>query len=108
MKLRDQPRFLNRSAADFDAGDEAESRRIATTIRTLCHDTPSSHSLLGQMHLLTPLRFPDTAPGYDPTNLVSTQGLPVIEATLVPGEARARYVPASGNSSVRSRRTFAG
>lgn len=108
VKLRDQLRFLNRSAADFDAGDEAESQRIATAIRTLCHDTASSHSLLGQMHLLTPLRFLDTAPGYDQANLVSTPGLAVIEATLGPGEATARYVPALGNSSVRSTRPFAG
>ena len=69
--LVEQLRFLRRSAAHFDAGDESEAKRLATHIRILAHDTRASRSLLGQLGLKHQLGFVDTTirhevlpPGY--------------------------------------------
>ncbi|MFC5930333.1 hypothetical protein D6T64_15890 [Cryobacterium melibiosiphilum] len=43
--------WLRSSAARFDAGTTLESKRIATSIRSLVHTTDSSTSLLTQMKL---------------------------------------------------------
>lgn len=51
---------MRRSAAAFDAGDEAEAKRLATHIRLLVHDTAGSHSLLGLLDLGDSFRFEDT------------------------------------------------
>jgi hypothetical protein len=45
-RLADQLRFIERSCQGFDAGDEAEAQRIATSVRVICHQTVSSTSLL--------------------------------------------------------------
>ena len=47
--LEEQLQFLEGSADAFDKGFEAEAKRLAATIRVLVHQTPSSHSLLGQL-----------------------------------------------------------
>jgi hypothetical protein len=39
-------RFIERSNHWFDAGDDAEAQRIATSVRVICHQTGSSTSLL--------------------------------------------------------------
>lgn len=44
--LATQLRFIERSNQWFDAGDEAEAQRIATSVRVICHQTGSSTSLL--------------------------------------------------------------
>lgn len=44
--LQDQLSFLKSSADQFDAGNTAEAKRLAVTIRVLVHDTPRSTSLL--------------------------------------------------------------
>jgi hypothetical protein len=44
-------RFLTRSAAIFDAGDEDEALRLATSMRVLFHNTRASTSLLTLMDL---------------------------------------------------------
>ena len=41
-----QLRFIERSCQVFDAGDEAEVQRIATSVRVICHQTGQSMSLL--------------------------------------------------------------
>jgi hypothetical protein len=58
--LTEQVSFLRRSARDFDAGDEAEAKRLALTIRTLVHDGGASKSLLGQLDLKESIRYDDT------------------------------------------------
>jgi hypothetical protein len=45
-RLADQLRFIERSCQAFDAGDEAEAQRIATSVRVICHQTGRSTSLL--------------------------------------------------------------
>lgn len=50
-QLNDQLQFLEASAARFDEGHDNEAKRLAATIRLLVHDTPKSHSLLGQLEL---------------------------------------------------------
>lgn len=47
--LEEQIQFLEASAEAFDQGLEGEAKRLALIIRLLLHDTPKSHSLLGQL-----------------------------------------------------------
>ena len=44
--LAAQMRFIEKSCRDFDAGDEAESQRIAVALRVICHQKGGSTSLL--------------------------------------------------------------
>jgi len=67
--LREQLSFLERSAESFDNGFEEEAKRLAVVVRTLVHDTPSSHSLLEQLGLKTK-DFYDTAMDDFPENLL--------------------------------------
>src|SRR5256885_1737979 len=60
-KLREQLRFLSRSASLYDQGAEDEALRMATALRVVLHDTQSSTSLfkhlgLTNMHLLSSSR----------------------------------------------------
>src|SRR5688572_13867022 len=50
IKLRDQLRFLQRSAKVFDDGDQAESQRLACSLRILFHKTGHSTSILGHLN----------------------------------------------------------
>jgi hypothetical protein len=85
--LAEQIGFLERSAAAFDAGYDGEAKRLATTLRTLLHDTEQSHSLVGQLGQKN-RDFVDTAVKYDPANLSSHGGLVFIAV----GAPRTRYV----------------
>jgi hypothetical protein len=58
--LAEQVSFLRVSAQAFDAGLEAEAKRLATSIRVLVHDTGISKSLIGQLGLKESMRFEDT------------------------------------------------
>ncbi|NNC12892.1 hypothetical protein HII28_13525 [Planctomonas sp. JC2975] len=65
--LRDQLSFIDASAHAYDMGPYAESLRLATTIRVLVHDTPSSRSLLAHLGVKDSIQFvtgdqPDSAP----------------------------------------------
>lgn len=74
--------FLRVSAQSFDAGFEAEAKRLAVTLRVLLHDTQTSHSLLTQLGVKSQLRFVDTADHIDPHNLiVSAPGLVIMRMT---------------------------
>jgi hypothetical protein len=46
FQLKEQLEFIASSAEAYDAGKFAESKRIATSVRVLVHDTGSSTSLL--------------------------------------------------------------
>jgi hypothetical protein len=50
-KLREQLRFLERSAEFFDQGAEDEALRLATGLRVILHDTQSSTSLVKHLGL---------------------------------------------------------
>jgi hypothetical protein len=81
---------MRASAAAFDAGDEAEARRIATAIRMLVHDTKNSHSILGQLGAKEAIIYVDTAAEMNPRNILSEFSLAMVEIGLPGG---ARYVP---------------
>lgn len=66
--LVEQIQFLESSAASFDSGFESESKRLATTLRVLLHETNRSHSLLDQLGKKATLKFFDTAYPVDPDN----------------------------------------
>lgn len=93
--LRRQIRFLMRSAAAFDDGDEAEAQRLAIALRMLLHDTRAGPSLFGQLRLLGLLEFIDTARAVEPENMMATSGLVQVQfSTSPPG---GRYVAALGD-----------
>ncbi len=73
--LHDSIRFLMTSCAAFDSGFLGESKRLATTVRVLLHDTPNSKSLLGLLNLKSNLKYITTATRYDPQNLLTYHGL---------------------------------
>jgi len=59
--LHEQMQFLRNSSDQFDRGQIAEAKRLATAVRVLVHDTPRARSLLGQLGLKHTLRFSDTS-----------------------------------------------
>lgn len=82
--LQEQVGFLRKSGAAFNDGDVAEAKRLAATIRTLVHDTATSHSLLSQLHAKEKLRFEDSShpPLTTPGAIRIDAGLAVIHASL--------------------------
>jgi hypothetical protein len=85
--LEEQVGFLKASADAFDGGNVAEAKRLAATLRILLHDTPKSHSLLGQLGRKGD--FWDTAVPDMPGNLVPLGGLVCVH--LAPGAPK--YAP---------------
>lgn len=81
--LAEQLGFLEASARSFDGGFIGEAKRMATTIRVLMHETPQSHSVLGQLGLLQK-DFVDTSPDYDPKSLTAFHGLVFVRAKVSP------------------------
>jgi hypothetical protein len=59
-KLATQLRFLDASILAYDAGDEAESLRMAVSVRVLAHHVRKSPALLAQVGPLHTLSFPNT------------------------------------------------
>ena len=93
--LAEQIGFLQSSAKLYDLGNETEAKRMAVTLRVLLHDTKTSSSLLGQMHLKKKMQFVSTARKYDPTNLLSQQCLLMLHVN----SNVARYVPVFENDN---------
>lgn len=60
-QLREQQGFLSASAAAFDAGSEAEAKRLAVTVRVLVRETRSSRALLAQLGVMNRIQWPDGA-----------------------------------------------
>jgi len=75
--LDEQIGFLQVSADNFDLGNLAEGKRIATVVRVLCHTTTASSALLDQLALLD-RPFYSTASSYSPTNMVSHHPLVIV------------------------------
>jgi hypothetical protein len=107
-EARDRPRlldllyetrqFLNLSARAYDDGYEAESKRIAVSLRVLLHDTPQSHSLMHQLGLKASLSWVDTAERINPNNLiVAHPGLVIMRATMTESGVEGTYVPPLGD-----------
>ncbi len=72
--LKEQIAFLKASCQSFDSGFGGESKRIATTVRVLVHDTAQSQSLLKQLNLKN-IDFYNTSAKLDPKNLMTHMGL---------------------------------
>jgi hypothetical protein len=80
--LEENVSFLKASAKSFDAGCEAEAKRLAVTLRVLLHDTASSSSLFEQLGVKSQMRFTDTAARIIPTNLLpEAPGLVLMQMT---------------------------
>lgn len=77
--LRDHLEFLRASAEGYDAGFDAEAKRLAVSVRVLAHDTDKSHSLLGQLGRLNQ-PFLSTSIVHDPRNVSTHAGLVMIAA----------------------------
>jgi hypothetical protein len=58
-RLTEQIGFI-RSSLELYEKSEGESKRLATTLRVLFHDTNASHSLAGQLGIIDDLRFLET------------------------------------------------
>lgn len=76
VHLQDQISFLEASARSFDDGYEGESKRIATAVRVLLHDTKKCNSLLSQLDMKG-IDFWDTSAPLDIASLTSHSGLVV-------------------------------
>ncbi|MGE7434181.1 hypothetical protein [Kitasatospora sp. NPDC001175] len=89
--LEENVGFLKASSASFDAGFEAEAKRLAVTMRVLLHDTAQSQSLLGQLGVKHQMLFMDTAEHINPNNLLpSAPGLVMMQMATGVG---ASYIP---------------
>ena len=61
LQLAEQRRFLASSCAAFDAGEHAEAKRIADTLRVLLHHLGASHALLVELGTRDQVGWLDTA-----------------------------------------------
>ncbi len=61
QRLDEQRRFLAISSLAFDAGDQAEGKRLATTLAVLLHDQARRGALLVQLGLRDQIEWLDTA-----------------------------------------------
>jgi hypothetical protein len=93
--LYEQIHFLELSCISFDSGFIHESKRIATTIRVLLHDTNSSTSLLSQLNLKHKLGFYDTCLDFNPNNKITSNGLIMISVG-----SEAKYLAPLANSPI--------
>lgn len=93
IHLKEQISFLEASVNSFDSGAEEEAKRLAVTIRILVHNTPLSHSLLGQLG--KKLIFFDTSLDLDSHNVLAHGGL----IYILTGPHQTRYVPMLDNVS---------
>jgi hypothetical protein len=92
-RLRDQYRFLQRSAAAFDSGEHAEAVRLATSLRVLLHEGQGS-CLLRQLHLIKRLRFLDTAVRPEPgQRIVAGGGLVILKMVYGPSSGATVEAP---------------
>jgi len=78
MQLEEQRRFLAMSGAAFDAGDHAEAKRIATTLRVLLDGFGSTPALLNELDTRDQIGWLDTAGSMLP--LVGSAQTPLVFA----------------------------
>ena len=89
--LQEQFRFLARSSAHFDDGDEAEAKNLAVILRKLLHDDGRQCvSVLTQLCERDRLQYIDTAPQVDAKNLMPMCGL--AGRQTLPDESGARWL----------------
>ncbi len=94
--LREQVRFIRSSAASYDAGDEAEAKRLAAAVRTLVWDSGGTRSVLTQLDLKRRMWFLDTSLD-PPVHRPGTIAINVMDLGLAGVQLSAdgvKYVPA--------------
>ena len=89
----EQLRLLKKSAAEFDAGDTGEFRRMAVAMRVLVHDTSASHSLIKQVGLSN-AKFVTSAMPINEANMLSEFSLALVHLS---GDG-ARLLPKLGDT----------
>jgi hypothetical protein len=88
--LSEQMAWLEASMRSYDAGSEHEAKRLAHSMRTLLHDTNSSHSLLGQLGLKESLLYWSVLPNFGPTPTTFFIGVR-LEMAVTNGVSSTRY-----------------
>ncbi|MDP3057940.1 MAG: hypothetical protein Q8N36_00550 [bacterium] len=77
--------FLQRSARDYDEGDEDEAQRMATTLRNLFHNNEKSDSnskaLIQHLGITNTLSLISTTTPYLPANMVPYLGVITLRST---------------------------
>ncbi|MGE5288360.1 MAG: hypothetical protein ACM3ML_14420 [Micromonosporaceae bacterium] len=97
--------FIAASCRAYDAGFKDEAKRLAVSLRAICHETARSHSLLVQLDLIKTMMFPNTAtpviswaePG-NPAKSVAPWGLGLVGVKIVVGTG-VEYEPPLGRRS---------
>jgi len=94
--LKEQLAALKGSSKAYDAGEQWEAKRLATTAYTLLHDgSGRTKSLLSQLGILDQMKFLASAPPINPDNLASDFPLVMIRMKVNP--ASAKYLPLLGD-----------
>ncbi len=91
--FQEQLSFLKSSIEAFDNGNIGESKRIASALRLLLHDTRNSHSLMKQLVYKDKIKYFDTANNWDEENLVSHFGLVALNIKSDENEKLVRFLP---------------
>jgi hypothetical protein len=101
--LKDQINFLIASSISYDNGFEGESKRLATVIRVLVHDTTQSSALLAQLNKMEILFF-DSSCTFYPNNPLPNNCLTMIRLSKKEGgEFEGDYIaPLENISSSRN------
>lgn len=94
----EQLRLLKKSAAEFDAGDKGEFRRMALAMRVLVHNTGKSSSLIKQVGLAD-AKFVSSARALREANLLSEFSLAYIRISA----AGAHLLPTFGDTPLPPR-----
>jgi hypothetical protein len=94
--LSEQLGYIRGSAAAFDAGAEGEAKRLAVSIRVLCHDSHQSRALLTQLDVIERLEFLDSSTGIDPQNMAPILGLFGMQL----GPRGGRFIPFLGDRPI--------
>lgn len=96
-QFQEQLYFLSSSCNAYDAGFEAEAKRLALIIRILAHDTKKSQSLLLNLGLKDKLKWCDLVGEIDPSNSFYLG----VGIELASNPTGMRYVPALGEPKQR-------
>ncbi len=91
-RLQEQLQFIKTSSELYDNGNHLESKRIATAVRVICHNTKNSTSLLNHLDLEKNMQFMNTGFPYDSRNLLTFNKLVSISIGK-----KAEFVPLLNN-----------
>jgi hypothetical protein len=84
--LAEQRSFLRSSASAYDAGGEAEAKRLALTLRILLHETRTQKALLARMGVRDRIPWTDTSHGEPPAGAIFfSAGLATMRVATGPG-----------------------